>query len=155
FDGIPVRLVDTAGLRDAPAGVSANGDADSADGAHMIERLGIARTRREIESADVVVWVLDASGPWSDAHARIRDVLGARPRIVTLNKSDLPRRLAAPAFAGAAIAVSARTGAGVPALRASLGAAARGEGTNGGEYGDASRALVTNVRHIDALRRAR
>ncbi|MBL9132791.1 MAG: tRNA uridine-5-carboxymethylaminomethyl(34) synthesis GTPase MnmE, partial [Verrucomicrobiaceae bacterium] len=69
--GIPLRLVDTAGLRDA---------------CDDIERIGIERTQRELERADLILEVLDAS-----QHARRLDLpesLASR-RIVILNKTDL------------------------------------------------------------------
>jgi tRNA modification GTPase len=117
--------------------------------------MGIARTEREVAGADLVLWVLDASAPWSEEDRAVLALLGTRPRVVALNKSDLPRRLALPsdvAPGAQAVAVSALTGDGLPALRARLAAAVAGEDR---ASGDAAEALVTNTRHIDALRRAR
>jgi len=137
LSGIPVRLIDTAGVRDAAEG--------------PVEQLGIARRAQEVEGADLVLWVLDASAPWSDDDARLRAWLDAHatvPVCVALNKCDLPRALA-PAPADA-VPVSATQGTGLAPLRARL-AELLGAVAGGGS----AEALVTNARHIAALRRAR
>jgi tRNA modification GTPase len=145
--GVPVRVMDTAGMREP--------DDPSSPAAAGIERMGIARTEREVAGADVVLWVLDASAPWSEEDRAVLALLGTQPRVVALNKSDLPQRLALPpdvARGAEAVAVSALTGGGLPALRARLAAAVAGDER---AAGDDAEALVTNTRHIDALRRAR
>ncbi|WP_395745443.1 tRNA uridine-5-carboxymethylaminomethyl(34) synthesis GTPase MnmE [Prosthecobacter sp.] len=71
--GIPLRLVDTAGLREA-------GD--------EIERVGIQRTERELERADLVIEVVDASLAATPPRLALPPEL-ARRRILILNKSDL------------------------------------------------------------------
>ena len=96
--GIPLRLVDTAGLRES-------GDA--------IEQSGIERTNREMERADLILEVVDASLP--------RGALASPDtlrRIVVLNKCDLPRDPSWKDVAG--IAVSCSTGAGLDDLRAAI-----------------------------------
>ena len=70
--GIPLRLVDTAGVRESD---------------DEIEREGMARTKRQIERADLVLHVVDASGPIADGGLRIAD-LDSRTLLV-LNKLDL------------------------------------------------------------------
>ena len=70
--GIPIRLLDTAGLR------------DSAD---EIERVGMARTERSLAAADLLLHVLDRSQPKPEA---FDDGPTDRIRILLLNKSDLP-----------------------------------------------------------------
>jgi tRNA modification GTPase len=71
--GIPLRLVDTAGLREA-------GD--------DIERVGIQRTERELERADLVIEVVDGSRALSGPRLALSPEI-ARRRILILNKSDL------------------------------------------------------------------
>ena len=71
--GIPLRLVDTAGLREA-------GD--------DIERVGIQRTERELERADLVIEVVDGSRASSGPRLALSPEI-ARRRILVLNKSDL------------------------------------------------------------------
>ncbi len=72
--GIPLRLVDTAGLREA-------GD--------DIERVGIQRTEKELERADLVIEVVDASAPPSGVHRLTLPAAIASRRILVLNKADL------------------------------------------------------------------
>jgi tRNA modification GTPase len=123
--GIPASLVDTAGLRD---------DADP------VEREGVRRARAAAAAADVVVLVLDATRPPGEAERRA-GAEGART-LVVVNKSDLPR--AAGAFPESAIPVSARTGAGLDALREALLAAL--------EPGPPTEAApVTDARHAEAI----
>lgn len=74
-DGIPVRLVDTAGLRDAPSG--------------DIEAEGIARTERLVRDADIVMRVIDASKTIDEEE---NEEVAALPRdrtLVVLNKTDV------------------------------------------------------------------
>ena len=137
--GIPVRLVDTAGVRDA-------------DG---IEALGVERTRREIEDADLVVFVADQSSPTNDEDLAVLALLADRPHVFAWSKADLPAADFSTCGLGLLayerIEVSAVTGAGLAELRKAIlrslvgGPAA---GTNAAEP------LVTNRRHIDALARA-
>lgn len=70
--GIPIRLLDTAGLR------------DSAD---ELERAGIARTEKSLAGADLLLQVLDRNAP---RPAAFNDTPTEQIRIVLLNKSDLP-----------------------------------------------------------------
>ena len=77
LDGIPVCLVDTAGLREAPG---------------EIEREGVRRARRAAAEADFVVLVFDASRPPSPADAAILDSVENNRSIVVLNKTDLGSR---------------------------------------------------------------
>lgn len=148
LSGIPVRLIDTAGVRGAhdTAGVR------EVDTHAQVERLGIARTHEEIAGADVVLFVLDGSMPRASEDDAIAALLSDRTCLVAINKSDLPRRLdPLPRSMPEPIAVSAHTGEGVAALREAL-ARALAFGAHASSNG--AEALVTNARHIDALRRA-
>ena len=102
IDGVPLMLVDTAGLR------------PSRD---EVERLGIERTHQELEQADLVLAVFDAaSGDFALPDAA--PTAGAR--IDVFNKVDLAPGFAAPPGPHLAVAVSARTGAGLPNLRRAI-----------------------------------
>ncbi len=109
--GIPVVLSDTAGLRDAEA-------------ADAVERLGMQRTAGEIERAEVVVVVLDASHPCTDEDRRILEQTADTRRVLVLNKCDLPRRFELAALTevdpSARVHLSARTHAGLDELRGVL-----------------------------------
>ncbi|OYW30988.1 MAG: tRNA uridine-5-carboxymethylaminomethyl(34) synthesis GTPase MnmE [Chthoniobacter sp. 12-60-6] len=99
--GIPLRLVDTAGLREA-------GD--------DIERVGIHRTERELERADLVIEVVDASLPAASVRRLVLPEVSANRRILILNKADLGIH---PDWIGEcnAVPVSCVTGEGVELLR--------------------------------------
>jgi tRNA modification GTPase len=100
IDGVSVRLVDTAGLRQAGG---------------EVERLGIERARSSMAAADGVVCVVDATRPvaaWPWAEA---DLVG-RPSILVANKADLPE--ARPVEG--ALSVSAKTGEGLEAVRSAF-----------------------------------
>ncbi len=104
--GVPVTLVDTAGLRDA-------GDA--------VERLGVARAEDAAAGADVVLLVLDTARPFADQAA----LLGRPDAIAVLNKCDLPPRWsaddeAAVAAAHPCVRVSATAPLGLDGLRQAL-----------------------------------
>lgn len=73
--GIPVRLVDTAGLRDTDC---------------HIEALGIGRTRDAIRGADAVLYVLDATQPFSQTERGSIEALPQDRTLLLFNKTDLP-----------------------------------------------------------------
>ncbi len=73
-EGIPVRLVDTAGLR------------ESAD---YVEQLGTQRTRKLLRGADLVLFLLDASQPPQKEDFQIHEEIASLPHLVVLNKVDL------------------------------------------------------------------
>ena len=83
LDGIPLELVDTAGLREAR---------------EEAEQLGIRRSREALADAALVVVVLDATQPLNDEERRLLAAVEGRPAVVAVNKSDLIAN-AAPAAA--------------------------------------------------------
>lgn len=124
--GIPVRIVDTAGLRD---------DADP------VEREGVRRARAAAAAADLVVLVLDATRP-PEALER-RALAEGSAGVVVANKRDLVP--GAPELPPSALAVSARTGEGLDALRERLREALAGAAPP-------EDPLVTDARHAEAIR---
>ena len=135
IDGMPLHITDTAGLRPP---------------ADPIEAEGIRRAQTQIAQADQVLWVFTAecglppAGPGADAHLP----LGV-PVTYVRNKIDLSGE--APGVrethAGLEVALSARTGAGLPELRAHIKTLAGFQGAAGGEF-------LARQRHLDALGRA-
>ena len=131
--GIPVHIVDTAGLRDTH---------------DVVERMGVERARRAIGGADVVLVLSDARS--ADAGDAIASAVPMGvPRINVINKIDLldlePRREDAPE--GATVWLSARTGAGVDLLREAIA-------THAGRTGSAETVFLARERHLLALREA-
>jgi len=135
IDGLPLTLVDTAGLRET---------------ADPIEAEGVRRAKAEIEHADHVLLVVDdTSGLGCDEQALLAEIGNRCPVTVVANKIDLS---GAPAGLRRGrdyehIGVSATTGAGFDALAAHLKQAA-------GMNEDATPAFVARRRHLDALSRA-
>jgi tRNA modification GTPase len=125
IEGVPLVVVDTAGLR------------ESRD---EIERLGMQRTQAELERADLVIAVFEASR----ARDELPELPAASARIDVYNKLDL-----APGFVPpeGAIAVSAKTGEGLEALRQRILQAAGW--SSGGEP-----VFLARERHLRALAEA-
>ena len=116
--GIPVRLVDTAGLRDL--GGSPGGD--------EAEALGIARSREALADADAVLLVHDATQPMTGEELKLAESLAGRPHLVVHNKADL---LGLERADGDMIFTSAVTGEGIEALRAGILRVLQAEGAVG------------------------
>ncbi len=131
FDGIPVRLADTAGIRET---------------GETIERLGIERSLREIADADLCVVVIDGTKPRGyEEEETIARARHSGKYLIAANKFDLPGFRREPD----SLPVSALTGAGVAEFRrACLDLLApRGEiETQGG--------FITSLRHENLLREA-
>jgi tRNA modification GTPase len=127
--GVPVRLIDTAGIRKA---------SDEA------ERIGVDRARGELGTADVVCVVLDASHPLNEEDEALLEETKDKTRIVLMNKRDLPQQIES-RWDGA-ISISAKTGDGLDELRGAILKLAAPERSDG--------SYITNMRHIDALEHA-
>ena len=123
--GIALRLFDTAGLR-APE--------------NLVEREGIERTQRTLETADLRLHIVDASASRPDDFATNPDEL------LILNKSDLPEH--ADWSSTDAIRISCKTGGGLPKLADEI------YRRIGGAKLNAESPLAINARHRDQLRRA-
>jgi len=133
LDGIPVRLIDTAGLRETE---------------HPVESEGVRRARLAREEADLVLLVLDGSRAPADeereALARVALAPEAGRTVVVVNKCDLPQEADLP---GDLLRVSALTGQGTDALRAALRDRLLGADT-------LEDPVITDVRHARALAQA-
>jgi tRNA modification GTPase len=132
IEGIPVTIVDTAGLRDA---------ADDA-----IEAEGVARARKARDVADAVIVVLDRSRALTQDDRAILDETIEPRRVLAANKSDLPAAWSA--LEQEALEVSAATGAGISALCGAIVRAAGGTVLR-------DRAPIANLRHAALLEDAR
>jgi tRNA modification GTPase len=109
INGIPVRLIDTAGLR-----VGGESPADQA------EALGIARSREALADADLVIVVLDASVRFTEEERELLHSLAGRPHLVARNKADLLNTRTPESTITdepASLLTSALTGEGLQALR--------------------------------------
>jgi tRNA modification GTPase len=151
IEGIPVELVDTAGLR------------ESTDEA---ERMGIAKSREAMAEADVVLLVIDAAAGWSEEDSAVLKSIGAAGNVLEVwNKSDLvadraseiPFLMMEPSRRGhsnlhanvGSVHTSAVTGAGIAELRAAIVRAVGGDGGGLREAG-----MLTNLRQHQAVEAA-
>jgi tRNA modification GTPase len=140
LDGIPLELVDTAGLRDGLGEGLAGG---LREGLEEAEQLGIARSREALADAALVLVVLDATQPLNDEERRLLTAVEGRPALFAANKCDLAE--AAEEVGGArALRTSALTGEGIPALRERILALATGGAAS--EPG-----MLTSLRHHQAI----
>nr|WP_215731949.1 tRNA uridine-5-carboxymethylaminomethyl(34) synthesis GTPase MnmE [Anaeromusa acidaminophila] len=73
--GVPLRIIDTAGIRETE---------------DVVEKLGVERSRQMLQQADLVLVLLDTSRPLSAEDKEVLALLGAQKSLVLLNKSDLP-----------------------------------------------------------------
>lgn len=134
--GVPFVLVDTAGI---------------VEGRDQAESLGVERSRRAIERADLVLAVIDSSRPLEEADRQIAALIGAKAAMVVANKCDLPPR-AGPAELGLGAGViyaSALSGEGLDRLEEKMV-----EMALGGRVAVSDGPLVDHPRHQDALERA-
>lgn len=130
LQGIPLRLVDTAGVRGA---------------SDRIEAEGIERAVRQIESADLLLEIADASKP---RPAVARFPTSAAKRLQVLNKTDLGEH---PSWAGVdAVRLSCATGDGFDVLSESIRESLHFSEADWGEH-----AVAINVRHQASLQLAR
>jgi tRNA modification GTPase len=136
IEGIPVRLIDTAGMR---------------SGQDKIEQIGVDRSIRVMADVDAILLVLDASRPCGEEDRELRERLSSLSCIVAFNKTDLPGAWSASerseyAVRWPCVDVSARTGAHVELLRQEMHRHLF-EGSGGERDG----ILVTNLRHFQCL----
>ncbi|UCC55866.1 MAG: tRNA uridine-5-carboxymethylaminomethyl(34) synthesis GTPase MnmE [Gammaproteobacteria bacterium] len=133
IEGLPLHIIDTAGLHDSP---------------DQIEQHGIQRTHRELGNADHALLVIDYQDGITAADTAILEALPAGvPHTRIFNKIDLSGRRPGSIEGADAVAISARTGAGIEALREHLKQCAGF--TDLPEGGFSARR-----RHLDALERA-
>ncbi|NXZ84265.1 tRNA uridine-5-carboxymethylaminomethyl(34) synthesis GTPase MnmE [Haemophilus influenzae] len=139
IDGMPLHIIDTAGLRDAT---------------DEVERIGISRAWTEIEQADRIILMLDSSDPESADLSKVRSEFLAKlpstlPVTIVRNKIDLNGEQASEREQGGyqIISLSAQTHDGVKLLREHLKQAMGFQtGIEGG--------FLARRRHLDALEKA-
>lgn len=145
--GLPVRLKDTAGLRQTE---------------DLVEQEGVRRSRQAMEEAQLQLITLDGSAPLTEEDRRLLAQPDERPRLIVVNKSDLPQSVTETALAAALcppsqprpqpsaiVRLSAKTGEGLDGLRDAMRRALLREDF---EPGDS--AMVTRLRHQTSLAQA-
>lgn len=142
FSGVPVRLLDTAGIHAAE---------------DAVERIGIERARAAVREASLVLVLFDGSAPKTEEDEEILSLAAGKDVVFLLTKSDRPRAAGAmdertlrAAFPGAAaLRISARTGEGLDALAEVVKKKALGAACTGDEA-----SFVRDEREEEILRRA-
>ncbi len=135
MDGIPIELVDTAGVREA---------------LEEVEKIGIERTHQALADASIVLVVLDATAPLNGDELKLLRAIEGRAALIVRNKCDLPRAASPQPPLPSSLAVvetSALTGGGLTELRAVILKLATGGAA-------AEPGALTTLRHRDAVRLA-
>ncbi|MGC2660987.1 MAG: tRNA uridine-5-carboxymethylaminomethyl(34) synthesis GTPase MnmE [Bryobacteraceae bacterium] len=132
IDGVPVRLIDTAGIR---------------QGLDLVETLGIERSHQAIADADLTLLVLDLSASLTTEDRELLEKLAARRPLIVGNKRDLTRRLT---DVDDLVPVSAVTGEGIEELREQILRRLAPAGLASPESG-----VITSVRHKALLDESR
>lgn len=78
IDGIPLKIVDTAGIRDTE---------------DLVEKIGVDRAKEMVDKADLIIAVFDMSEDLSKEDEKIIDIIRDKKSIILLNKTDLPVKL--------------------------------------------------------------
>lgn len=138
IQGVPICLVDTAGIR-------------STD--DTVEQIGVRRAKEYMDRADIILVVVDQSRPLQEEDRQILETARGRQALIVLNKEDLQ-----PAFATEELqsyglpllSISASTGAGMGELKDAMLSLALKQGLMA-----AQSALLANTRHIELVRQSR
>lgn len=77
-DGVPLKLIDTAGIRDTD---------------DTVEKIGVERSKRALDAADLILLLIDSSAPLTAEDRELLTATHGKQRIVILNKTDLPRQV--------------------------------------------------------------
>ncbi|MUV37943.1 tRNA modification GTPase MnmE [Lentibacillus sp. JNUCC-1] len=76
--GVPLKLVDTAGIRETE---------------DIVEKIGVERSRQALKQSDLILFVLNHNEPLSDEDRQLLELIGDLDYIVIINKTDLPKKL--------------------------------------------------------------
>ncbi|MBZ0314662.1 tRNA uridine-5-carboxymethylaminomethyl(34) synthesis GTPase MnmE [Clostridium butyricum] len=135
LDGIPIKITDTAGIRDTE---------------DTVEKIGVERSKEKIEEADLVILMLDTSRALDDEDRVIIDAINDKKYIALLNKVDLECKLSEDVIISLnrTIEISAKTGFGIENLKEEI----KNLFFNG-EI-DSESLIISNTRHKQALYRS-
>ncbi|MEZ0360294.1 MAG: tRNA uridine-5-carboxymethylaminomethyl(34) synthesis GTPase MnmE [Hydrogenobacter sp.] len=129
MEGIPINLVDTAGIRETH---------------DHVEKIGIQKSIENIESADLVLFVVDCSKPLEKDDWDVYNLVKKKDHIKVLNKMDLGRDPSVIKIFSDGICVSAKTGEGIERLRKVMLEKV-------GVFGYDSMKVYVSTRHADLL----
>ena len=139
LEGIPMQLVDTAGIRSTQS---------------PVERLGVRKSLDYLGASDLTLFILDRSRDFSTEDARIWTEIKGTPYLLVVNKVDLEAAVRIPseleAGAHGRADVSALTGQGLDTLRRAIRRAVAPD-----DDWERERVVITDLRHKECLQRAR
>lgn len=75
---MPLKLIDTAGIRDTN---------------DQVEKIGVERSRKALGAADLVLLLIDSSNELTEEDHQLLEATKDKQRIIILNKTDLPRKV--------------------------------------------------------------
>ncbi len=139
IDGIPLKIIDTAGIRETE---------------DAVEKIGVDRAKKTLEDADLIIAVFDASRELTEEDYEIINLIKERKSLVLLNKTDLPSKYTVDFLEGLisnknVITTSITEGIGVDILEKSIK-----DMFYSGEIQSDSTVVVTNIRHKNQLEKA-
>ena len=137
--GIPLKIVDTAGIRETE---------------DIVEKIGVEKSKESYNTADLVIMVLDSSRHLSQEDREILETLENKKTIVLLNKTDLPQQIELDELSkyvdcSSIIKISALQHEGIEELQDKIEAM-----VYKGSVKNSSSLMITNSRHKDALLKA-
>ena len=140
IDGIPLKIIDTAGIRDTE---------------NIVEQIGVDKAKDMVNKADLIIAVFDASEGLTEEDFHIIDIIKDKDAIILLNKSDLPNKYQEEDLQKLIpnkniITTSIATGVGIDVLEDSIK-----EMFYSGEIELGNDAIITNIRHKNQLVKAK
>lgn len=138
--GIPLQIVDTAGIRETE---------------DVVERIGVERSQTALKDADLVLFMVDASRGLADTDRELLVKVKGKPTLILLNKLDLPRKISTDEIQDLApdatvIEMSVKEGKGMDRLENEVERLFLSGGIEGKEA-----AYVSNTRHIALLEKSK
>lgn len=139
-NGVPLKLIDTAGIRDTD---------------DTVEKIGVERSKKALDAADLILLLIDSSAPLTAEDRELLDATKGKQRIVILNKTDLPTKVDLEELkqlvgADALIKTSIVKHEGMDQLGDRINTMFFDEGIESSQ----NNVMVTNARHIGLLHRA-
>lgn len=137
--GVPLKLVDTAGIRETE---------------DVVEKIGVERSKKALNEADLILLVLNQSEPLADADRQLLRATQGNKRIILLNKTDLPQALDLAEVEqltedSEVFAISVREKSGLDQLENAIATLFFAGGT-----GEKDASYVSNSRHIALLEKS-
>ena len=137
--GVPLKLVDTAGIRETE---------------DIVEKIGVERSRKALSEADLILLVLNQSESLTTEDKQLLDITSGNKRIILLNKTDLPSRInqedLVPYLENEpALPISVLMSEGLDQLEQAIA-----DLFFGGNTGDKDASYLSNTRHIALLEKA-